>query len=128
MKAKVWSASAEVIEIHDGDTFTVRINLGWNIFYKTKIRLEGVNAPELETPEGNAARNFVAQVMPPGTLIEILSHRLDKYGRAQASVQLPSGVDLAEKLLEAGHVAQMDGYAPARRAVVVLGERKANEI
>ncbi len=47
---------AEVIEVHDGDTLRVRIDMGFNMLAREWIRLYDVRAPELNEPGGLTAR------------------------------------------------------------------------
>ena len=67
----------EVLMTYDGDTFTkVRIDKGMNEFSVKRVRLMGIQAPEvrpLETREaGIAARNFLMdQIFPAGEAITL---------------------------------------------------------
>lgn len=42
----------EVLSVHDGDTFTCRLDLGLDVKRVVIIRLARINAPELATPDG----------------------------------------------------------------------------
>lgn len=103
-------APAVVVEVYDADSFHAVADLGWRISHKVMVRVEGINAPELNTPEGKAARDFARQVLKPGDAITIESRRLDKYGRTQAVVTLENGRDYAGVVLAAGHAVLMKGY------------------
>ncbi len=105
-----WHTTATVIEVVDGDTIKVEIDLGWKISYKTSIRVEGINAPEMNTINGGIAKNFAETLLEQGEEIEVLSRRLDKYGRSQAKVTLPDGRDFAQVMLESGHAVAMNEY------------------
>src|SRR5690242_14730992 len=98
-----WTVPATVSAVHDGDTFTAAADLGWHITLTTPVRVAGVDAPELSTDAGKAARDFVNTLLPVGTAVTVVSHSLDKYGRVLASVRLPDGRDLATLLIETGH-------------------------
>src|SRR5947199_967255 len=58
---------ATVGEWHDGDTGWFHIALGFGVFAYESIRLAGCNAPELVTPEGKAARDFIVALLPQGS-------------------------------------------------------------
>jgi micrococcal nuclease len=64
-----------VLEVHDGDTLTVVVDLGFSISVTEQIRIYGINAPELSkgTPEdrakGIAARDFLRSMLPVGTAV-----------------------------------------------------------
>jgi endonuclease YncB( thermonuclease family) len=53
---------AKVTRVIDGDTIEVEIDLGFKIKHTTILRLSGINAPELRTPEGVAAKRYLALV------------------------------------------------------------------
>jgi endonuclease YncB( thermonuclease family) len=103
MKVKSWQGKAEVLEIVDGDTIKVFVDLGFNIFTRLKVRVAGCDAPEINTAAGLAARNFTAQLLQPGAVVTLNSKRLDLYGRAEAIVTLPDGRDLSDLLIAAHH-------------------------
>ena len=96
---------ATVGEWHDGDTCRIVIDLGFGVALSSlRCRLYGVNAPELGTPEGYAARDFVRELCPPGTPVSTISFGWDKYGgRYDGSVRLADGRDIGAALLAAGH-------------------------
>lgn len=104
-----WTVPATVLEVHDGDTVRCLCDLGWHISLTTPVRVAGVDAPELSTDAGKAARDFVVGLLPAGTLVTLVSHSLDKYGRVLGSVTLPDGRDLTAVLIEAGHGVAYDG-------------------
>lgn len=110
-----WEVPAKVERVVDGDTILAECDLGWHVKLETYVRLYGVNAPELATDEGKAARDFVKEQLPVGTPVTVVSHKLlgatEKYGRALASVTLPSGRDLSTVLLETEHAVAYDGGA-----------------
>lgn len=99
-----WEVPAKVERVVDGDTILARCDLGWHVSLTTYVRIYGINAPEVDTDAGKAARDFVKEQLPVGTPITVVSHKLlgatEKYGRALASVTLPSGRDLATVMLE----------------------------
>lgn len=107
MKKTSWTTTAEVLDVYDGDTFRARLDLGWKISIVVMVRVRGVNAPELNERDGARSRDFLAAVLPVGTIVGIESRRLDKYGRSEANVTLSTGADLATRLLEAGVVAKV---------------------
>ncbi len=96
-----WLYEGIVVRVYDADTITVDLDMGMRIWQRgVRVRLAGVNAPELSTPEGQVARNAVQQLMPLGTTVSIISHRFEKYGRLLGVLVLASGDSLNEWLLE----------------------------
>lgn len=99
----VWHVHATVTSVHDGDTFRADIDCGWQVWvHDRSVRVLGINAPELWTPEGKTAQVF-AEPLLLGKRVVLESWRLDKYGRALCNVKLPSGEDFATAMILAGH-------------------------
>lgn len=82
---------ATVLDIVDGDTIDVRIDLGCFVGLVRRIRLNRINAPELHAANpapGAKSREYVVTVLPVGTNV-VLRTKLDhseKYGRLLAEV------------------------------------------
>lgn len=96
---------AEAVNVVDGDTFDVRIDLGFRTWRRERVRLLGVNCPELHGPgsmqSGVEARAFtVSRVVNQPILIRSVGQ--DNFGRWLAKVTLPDGTDLGESLVGAG--------------------------
>lgn len=98
-----------VNHVIDGDTIKADVALGLYVVMRNiKLRLAGVNCPELKTPEGQAAllftRDCVDRCMGKGVADTI---KVDKYGgRWDAVVYLNDDVSLNEHLIRAGHGAK----------------------
>jgi len=72
---------AQVLEVIDGDTLQLEIDLGFDVFRKIRVRLAGVDTPEISTSKGRAARDFLsAQLMQVGTCA-VQTVRVDLHGR-----------------------------------------------
>jgi len=86
----VYDYNARITRVIDGDTFDVEVDAGFRIWYRSPLRLFGVNAPELRTPEGPITRNAVlAWLGPLPATVRVHTHApsaLDKYGRYLAEV------------------------------------------
>jgi micrococcal nuclease len=48
--------SAKVVRVIDGDTFELRVDLGFRVEARLLIRVRGLDTPELPTPEGLHAK------------------------------------------------------------------------
>lgn len=82
---------AVIRSIHDGDTITVDIDLGFGVqLHDQKIRLYGINAPELSTAEGVAAREALVALAGDSTAVVLETQKAEgdreKYGRWLATV------------------------------------------
>lgn len=72
-----------------------------------KIRIEGLDAPEISQPKcsaerrlGNQARDTLLTLLNSGE-ISIVRHGQDRYGRTLADVSV-DGVDVARSIIDAG--------------------------
>jgi len=76
---------------------------------KTRLscRIEGINAPELNTVEGKAARDYALLLLPIGSRCLVESFGWDKYGgRFDGSITLPDGRDFGTAMMDAGQAVQ----------------------
>ncbi len=107
---------ARVAYIYDADTVRLDIDLGFSIWtHRQPFRLAGIDAPELGTPEGRAARDWLRALLPVGTGLTAITVRdsTEKYGRYLAHLYLPDEpiVSVNEQLIDAGHARSYDGGA-----------------
>lgn len=88
--------TGRVVGVHDGDTITVLD--GSRIQHK--IRLAGIDAPELGQAYGKASRNHLADRIA-GQSVTVEWHKLDRYQRVIGKVLL-QGEDLCLAQVTAG--------------------------
>lgn len=98
----VWTVPATVLRTVDGDTVRLQLDLGWNTYRTENCRVLGINAPEMNTAEGKAARAYAQQLLPDGAEVVFVSRCLDKYGRPLGDI-LHAGGDFGHDMLAAGH-------------------------
>lgn len=89
---------AKLVDIHDGDTITVEIDLGFEIKFKTKIRFYGINTPELkildenkkliDNLEGTKSLEVLKTLINIDDLIiiETIKDKKEKFGRYLANI------------------------------------------
>lgn len=79
----MYQYKARVLDVHDGDTMNLEVDLGCNITIKMAVRLYGINAPEMRTPEGVTSRDYVRGLLPTDREVWIRTIRdtKEKYGR-----------------------------------------------
>lgn len=99
---------AQVLRVVDGDTVHLEVDVGFSASIKMKIRLAGINAPELDTDAGKAARDYLSGLLPIGSnvFIRTLKDRQEKYGRYLAYIYADSmngSVCFNNLLVENGH-------------------------
>lgn len=101
-----------VTGVHDGDTLSVDIDLGQEIWIRSRpVRLAGIAARELRLPGGKEARDHLAALLPVGTVVRVDSQGWDKYGgRIDGSiVRLPDGMDVSAAMVADGYAVDWDG-------------------
>ena len=98
-----YTYSATIDRVVDGDTFLVEVDLGFGVCVRERLRLRGIDCPELKTSEGQKVKVEMMQLLPRGTRIVIRSHKTDIYGRFVADVfYVPDGGSDPEKILAEG--------------------------
>ena len=87
-KIKLFTYKAQLIKVIDGDTLDVLIDLGFNISVKKRIRLFGIDTPEIRTKDliekekGLIVKNRLIEILSKSNNeFFITSHGLGKYGR-----------------------------------------------
>jgi len=88
--------TGNVVSITDGDTISV-----FHDGKAEKIRLTGIDCPELHQAFGRVAKRFVADEAF-GQIVRVEVAGTDRYGRTLAEVFLSNGVSLNRALVEAG--------------------------
>lgn len=89
----LYSYKAHVIKVYDGDTITVNINLGFDMWmYNQKIRLLGINTPEIrgeDRLEGLISRDRLRDlILDKDVVIKTLKDKTGKYGRWLGTIYL----------------------------------------
>lgn len=98
-----------VADVHDGDTVDVQLDIGFDLTVYARVRVFGINAPELSTVEGKAAREFARILIPPGASVFVVSHGWDKFG-GRIDGEITFGTrSFAGEMIRAGHAVEWDG-------------------
>ncbi len=104
----LYTYRAYVINIIDGDTFTAIIDLGFEFVTEQKLRLRGLDAPEIDTDEGKKAKAFLESSLRGSKPVKaeaisvpilIKTSKSDKYDRYLADVFV-AGKYLNQELLK----------------------------
>ena len=85
---------------YDGDSIKVEIDLGFSVWTRQVVRLRGIDAFELDTREGERAKEFVEEALRPESFIVLKSFRSDKYDRYLADVWYGKNEYLNQALLD----------------------------
>ena len=123
----MYEYNAKVDRVVDGDTIDVIIDLGFSVWKKMRVRMEGINTPESRTRDleekkrGLAAKDRLKEILLYNNNKCILKvSGVGKYGRALATVLVDSlsplngedGVtliDVNKQLIEEGHAVEYYG-------------------
>lgn len=103
----MYTYKAKVLGVYDGDTITVEIDLGFTNKIVEKLRLYGIDTPEMrgeEKEQGKSVRDIVREkILGKEIMVRTYKDGKGKYGRYLADVILSNGVNLNNWLLENGH-------------------------
>jgi micrococcal nuclease len=84
---------ARIVEVVDGDTFDLMIDLGFNTFTKQRMRLYGIDAPEMRSQAGRQLAYDLSMVYANAFNVIVQSVEAskskqfrDKYGRFLAII------------------------------------------
>lgn len=98
---------AYIKEVYDGDTCTAIVDLGMRVSMEIKIRLYGINAPEIrgsEKGQGVRSREYLRNLILGKTvIIATRKDKTEKYGRWLAEIFLDD-MNINQTMVE-------DGYA-----------------
>tara|TARA_R100000231_G_scaffold129716_1_gene101187 strand:- start:30 stop:374 length:345 start_codon:yes stop_codon:yes gene_type:complete len=105
----------EILRVVDGDTVDVRMDLGFNVWHKCRVRLMGINAPESRTrnleekARGLAAKDWLKNILESAESdIEMQSHGVGKYGRVLGELFTKDG-NINKLMVKEGHAELYDG-------------------
>lgn len=92
----LFAISGKVISIHDGDTITILQNK-----QQIKVRLFGIDAPELKQPYGKKSKQFLANLIA-GEVVEVEENGKDRYKRTIGTIYL-NGADINAQMVANGY-------------------------
>jgi endonuclease YncB( thermonuclease family) len=89
---------AVMLNVVDGDTCDVGIDLGFTVHVQVRLRLAHINAPETGTPGGAAATAFLKKYL--GQSVDLTVAKTDKYGRYLAEIRAADGTYINQAMLD----------------------------
>ena len=93
-RERLYTYRAVVEEVLDGDTIWAHVDCGFRAWTRQKLRLRGIDAPELSTVAGQRVRDFVAQALTEVPFVVLTTTKPDKYDRYLSDVfYLPGEID-----------------------------------
>lgn len=106
---------ADLLGVVDGDTVDVRAHIWLGQTVETRVRLDGIDAPELrgdcaaERAAAAAAEHRLAALLGGGPVVLTDIRHGTWAGRVVARVTAPDGIDVAGALIAEGLAAPYDG-------------------
>lgn len=104
----MYTYTAEVLKVIDGDTIQLNIDLGFRVSFKANCRLNGLNTSELnskiedERIDAVRSKSFLEGNCPIGSQVNIISKKLDKYGRPLVEVY-NGDININELMIKEGY-------------------------
>lgn len=114
----LYTYKAFLEKVVDGDTLLVTIDLGFHVFIRQRLRLRGLDAPELGTKKGALVKKFVESQLKNCRFFLIKTYGSDKYDRylvdviylkneTNVSVVIEKGLFLNQEILRRGFADRM---------------------
>lgn len=111
MQDRLYHYAAEVISIYDGDTITLDIDLGCDMWLRGEaVRLKDIDAPEVrgkDKQHGIVSRNALRHMLPVGSsvIVKTDKDKRGKFGRFIATVYL-DGLNVNKWLVDNRHAVE----------------------
>ena len=115
----MYEYSCEVKRVVDGDTVDVILDLGFDILYKSRVRLYGIDTPESRTrnkdekARGKMAKAFLEDAINNGNTVVIQTKLKDsrgKFGRVLGDVVV-DGVNINQSMVDNHHAVKYFGQS-----------------
>jgi micrococcal nuclease len=102
----MYTYNAKVTNVVDGDTIDVQIDLGFSIFINQRIRLNGINTPEIHsTNENEKSKGILAKLrlkeLVDGKDIKLITIKKEKFGRMLGIIYI-NDQDINAQLIKEG--------------------------
>ena len=123
---------ADITRVVDGDTCDVTLHLGFDILYKGRVRLTGIDTPESRTRDleekkyGLAAKEFVKQLVNGWEYAVLRTQKYDakgKFGRILGDI-IVDKKSLSETMIKAHHAVPYHGQSKEEIAEAHLKNRE----
>jgi micrococcal nuclease len=112
---------AKVLNVVDGDTLDLLVDLGFNVHHQIRVRLNGLNTPESRTSDirekelGLKAKSFTSDWIARHPVVHVSTSKdkKEKFGRILATVYSDDTTTacLNEDLIDSGNARAYNGEA-----------------
>jgi micrococcal nuclease len=110
---------AKVLNVVDGDTLDLLVDLGFSVHHNIRVRLHGINTPESKTTDikekelGLKAKDYTKDWINrhPQVFVSTVKDKKEKFGRILANIYSDETktVSLNESLVDAGYARVYNG-------------------
>lgn len=96
----------QVLGVVDGDTIDVQLDLGFDIYFNTRVRLNGINTPESRTTDirekelGLLAKKFTSDWTANASSLTLVVEKKEKFGRELGRIYNENNECLNDVLIE----------------------------
>ncbi len=102
----MYTYKAKIIAVYDGDTVTAMVDLGFFHFQQMRLRLYGINTPEIrgvEKEAGIIVRDILrGLILDKEVVIHSYKDKQEKYGRYLATIMVGDS-NINHWLVDNGH-------------------------
>ncbi|MFH1640968.1 MAG: DUF1016 N-terminal domain-containing protein, partial [Candidatus Omnitrophota bacterium] len=99
---ELYTYKALVERVVDGDTLWLNIDVGFSCWSRQKVRLRGIDCPEIDTKKGQEAKEFVEARLKLVPFVVVKTYKSDKYDRYLTDVFYLPKEENPLNVLEAG--------------------------
>ena len=92
LRVKRYAFAATVEKIIDGDTIWATIDLGFGMWGDRKLRLRGIDTPELKTAGGLRARDYLTRTLEEAGVFVVTTTKIELYDRYLSDLFVLPGV------------------------------------
>ena len=107
LEIEMYEYVGHVINVVDGDTVDVVVDLGFKVTTAQRIRLAGVDTPERNQAGFLEAKAFTEQIIG-GKLVTIKTQKISKFGYYLADITI-DGKNVSQELIASGYGKPYDG-------------------
>jgi micrococcal nuclease len=125
----------KVLNVVDGDTIDVDIDLGFSVSYTQRVRLAGIDTPESRTKDlkekalGLEVKDYLKKQLKDALTVTIKTEKPDsseKYGRILGWLYINEDTkSLNELMIEQGYAWTYDGGTKQKDFDALLAKRKS---
>jgi len=101
-RGAIYTYRAYLEKVIDGDTIWVYVDLGFGEWTRQKLRLRGIDTPELTSTAGQKARVFVQNRLKDLRYLVVKTYTSDKYDRYLTDIFYLKGARSPERVAEKG--------------------------